>query len=88
VKLLLEEFAETGLPVNAYSIQYTFKNGQTVDAIIHTAGGKVPVIQSFPWKNFARCWMQNRIKKENCSTVFRTDVKNILMLSLKIYCSG
>ena len=41
-------------------------------------------IQSFPWKIFGRCWMQNRIKKRKlqhgCSG--RTS-KNILMLSLK-----
>ncbi|MGH2567446.1 MAG: DNA recombination protein RmuC, partial [Bacteroidota bacterium] len=42
-ELLLEDLLKQVLPVGAYDTQYAFRNGQTVDAIIHTAGGKVPV---------------------------------------------
>ena len=37
-ELLLEDLLKQVLPANAYDIQYTFRNGQTVDAIINTAG--------------------------------------------------
>ncbi|HEY5614380.1 MAG TPA: DNA recombination protein RmuC, partial [Bacteroidota bacterium] len=53
-ELLLEDLLKQVLPVNAFDMQFTFRNGQTVDAIINTAGGKVPVDSKFPLENFRK----------------------------------
>jgi DNA recombination protein RmuC len=75
-ELLLEDLLKQVLPVNAYSIQYTFKNGQTVDAIIHTAGGKVPVDSKFPLENFRKMLdAKSDQEKKTAARLFRSDVK-------------
>jgi DNA recombination protein RmuC len=42
------------LPQDSYELQYGFKNGERVDAVIHTAHGIVPVDAKFPLENFQR----------------------------------
>ncbi len=75
-ELLLEDLLKQVLPANAYDIQYTFRNGQTVDAIINTAGGKVPVDSKFPLENFKKMLdAKSEQEKKTSSRLFRTDVK-------------
>jgi len=75
-ELLLEDLLKQVLPVHAYDIQYTFRNGQTVDAIINTAGGKVPVDSKFPLENFKRIIeTQEEAEKKNAKRKFASDVK-------------
>jgi DNA recombination protein RmuC len=75
-ELLLEDLLKQVLPVNAYNIQYTFRNGQTVDAIINTAGGKVPVDSKFPLENF-RKMLDAKVEQEKktAARLFKSDVK-------------
>lgn len=75
-ELLLEDLLKQVLPANAYDIQYTFRNGHTVDAIINTAGGKVPVDSKFPLENFKKMLdAKSEQEKKTSSRLFRTDVK-------------
>ncbi len=62
--------------MNAYGIQYTFRNGQTVDAIIRTAGGIVPVDSKFPLENFRKMIdAKTEQEKKVATRQFRNDVK-------------
>ena len=75
-ELLLEDLLKQVLPANAYDIQYTFRNGQTVDAIINTAGGKVPVDSKFPLENFRKMIdAKTEQEKKTAARLFKSDVK-------------
>ncbi|MCX6808205.1 MAG: DNA recombination protein RmuC [Candidatus Berkelbacteria bacterium] len=48
----LKELLSQGLPTRYFDIQYTFRSGLTVDAIIHLEAGKIPIDAKFPFENF------------------------------------
>jgi DNA recombination protein RmuC len=75
-ELLLEDLLKQVLPRRAYDIQYAFKSGQIVDAIIHTAGGKVPVDSKFPLENFRKMIdAKAEQEKRTATRTFVADVK-------------
>ena len=47
-ELLLERLLHDALPARAYEIQYTYKDGSRVDAIVRYAGRIVPIDAKFP----------------------------------------
>ncbi len=75
-ELLLEDLLKQVLATGFYETQHTFRNGQTVDAIIHTAGGIVPVDSKFPLENFRKMIeAKNEQEKKLSSRAFVSDVK-------------
>lgn len=50
LKDLLSQF----LPQQSYVLQYVFKNGEKVDALIKTSNGFIPVDAKFPMENFKK----------------------------------
>ena len=52
-ELLLENLLRDRLPPGAYTMQYGFRGGERVDAVVH-AGQLVPVDAKFPLDNYAR----------------------------------
>lgn len=73
---VLKELLAQSLPADTYSLQYSFKNGEKVDAVIKTSHGLIPIDSKFPISNFKRMIeekseeLRNQIKKE-----FVADVK-------------
>lgn len=53
-ELLLERLLADILPADSYSLQYKFKGGETVDAIIRIGGNLVPIDSKFPLEDFER----------------------------------
>lgn len=74
-ELLLEDLLKQVLPVGAYDVQYKFRNGQSVDAVIHTAGGKVPVDSKFPLENFRK--MLEAKSDQEKKAAYRTFVSDV-----------
>jgi DNA recombination protein RmuC len=75
-ELLLEDLLKQVLPANAYDIQYRFKSGQAVDAIIRIANGIVPVDSKFPLENFQKMLeAKSEQEKKTATRLFRIDVK-------------
>ncbi len=75
-ELLLEDLLKQVIPSEYFDIQYRFRNGQTVDAIIKTAGGIVPIDSKFPLENFRKIFeTQVESEKKSYQKTFINDVK-------------
>ena len=64
------------LPPNAYKMQYQFPNGETVDAVIFTKDGIIPVDAKFSLDNYAR--LVNAVderQREELEKAFKNDLK-------------
>ena len=75
-ELLLEDLLKQVLPISAYEMQYRFKNGQAVDAVILLSGGMIPVDSKFPLENFQKMLeAKSDQEKKTAVRMFRSDVK-------------
>lgn len=64
------------LPPDAYKLQYEFKNHDTVDAIIKTKDGIIPVDAKFSLDNYHRAANEeDKTKKEELEKEFKNDLK-------------
>ena len=73
---LLEDLLKQVLPSEHFEMQYHFRNGQAVDAIIKTSNHIVPVDSKFPLENFRKMISaENDADKKNFQKAFLTDVK-------------
>jgi DNA recombination protein RmuC len=78
-ELLLEDLLKQVLPSEHFEMQYKFKNGQTVDAIIKTSEGIVPVDSKFPLENFRKFYeTSNENEKKLFQKSFLSDVKKYI----------
>jgi DNA recombination protein RmuC len=74
-ELLLENLLRDRLPPSAYELQYTFRSGERVDAIIRV-DRLVPVDAKFPLDNFERMVAaDNDVEREQHAKAFGRDVK-------------
>jgi DNA recombination protein RmuC len=72
----LELILSNILPPNAYKLQHQFKNGETVDAVILTKDGSVPVDAKFSLDNYNRVVNEtDELRKEELAKDFRNDLK-------------
>jgi len=53
-ELLLERLLADVLPQDCYSLQYRFRNGETVDAVVQIGKNLVPIDSKFPLEDFER----------------------------------
>lgn len=64
------------LPAGAYEMQYQFKNGETVDAVIHTKDGIICVDSKFSLDNYNRIINEkDELERERLENDFRKDLK-------------
>lgn len=60
---VLKELLKQFLPNHSFELQYTFKSGEKVDAIIKTSGGIIPIDSKFPMENFRKSEKDDSFKK-------------------------
>lgn len=72
---VLRDLLEQVLPKNSFQIQYQFREGQMVDAIIKTKQGLIPIDSKFPMESFQKYIRAKTEEKENCVKEFTRDIK-------------
>src|SRR5687767_4044481 len=74
-ELLLENLLRDRLPPSAYELQYTFRSGERVDAVIRV-DRLVPIDAKFPLDNFERMVeATNDVERQQHEKAFARDVK-------------
>ncbi len=53
-ELMLERLLQDALPASAYEIQYTYRDGSRVDAIVHYGSRNVPIDAKFPAESYTQ----------------------------------
>ena len=75
-ELFLGDLLAQILPPAHYSLQYKFKSGEMVDAVVRIGQNMVPIDSKFPLENFKRHLAEEAVKeKEDLRKKFVTDVK-------------
>lgn len=73
---VLKELLAQHFPPQSYELQYTFKNGERVDALIKTSNGCIPIDSKFPMENFRNMnETTEKNEKEKYRKDFERDVK-------------
>lgn len=72
---LLEDLLKQVLPSTHFEMQYRFRSGDTVDAVIKTSDRLVPVDSKFPLENFRKLTTAPDTEKKTVQRAFVTDVR-------------
>lgn len=73
---ILTDLMAQVLPADAYQTQYRFKTGETVDAVIKTKSGLIPIDSKFPMENFTKLRQaESKKDQEALAKTFAADVK-------------
>jgi DNA recombination protein RmuC len=72
---ILKDLLEQSLPQSNFSLQYQFKEGRIVDAIIKTNQGIIPIDSKFPMENFRRTHDDKEENKKQAKRDFTRDIR-------------
>lgn len=73
---VLKELLSQHFPQGTYLLQYAFKNGERVDAVIKTSQGIIPIDSKFPLENFRKMMKTpDASEKDKAKKEFLRDVK-------------
>lgn len=73
----LQQVLENTMSSNQFSLQYKFKDGEIVDAIIHLDGKILPIDSKFSLENYNRLVEEkDATKREALTRSFKADLKN------------
>lgn len=75
-ELLLDQLLGQILPSKSFTLQYMFKSGEKVDAVISLGDKLVPIDAKFPYENFKKFVnIENEIDQKQYRKIFVSDVK-------------
>jgi len=83
---ILKDFLKQYFPKESFKLQYQFKNGEKVDAVIFSASGIIPIDAKFPLENFKKYLSaKSEEEKESFKKEFINDVKKHIQTIAKKY---
>jgi len=83
---VLKELLSQYFPKSSFELQYTFNNGEKVDAVIKTSQGMIPIDSKFPMENFRRLIKEtDKQAREKIKKEFISDVKKHIQTIAKKY---
>lgn len=83
---ILNDLLKQNFPRESYSLQFTFKNGSKVDAVLKTSSGLIPIDAKFPMENFRKMLHEDSdIEKKKIKKLFLADVKKHIVDISKKY---
>lgn len=72
---VLRDLLQQILPKQNFSLQYQFREGQIVDAVVKTNQGIIPIDSKFPMENFRKMMKESSEAKEKFRKDFLRDIK-------------
>jgi len=83
---LMKELIKQQIPKSNYKLQYSFRSGEKVDAVIKTKNGLIPIDSKFPLENYLKYLKsENEKEKNSYHHQFILDVKKHLQAISKKY---
>ena len=83
---VMKDLLHQMLPKDGYQMQYKFKSGDTVDAVVKTKNGLIPLDSKFPVENYlAAQKAEDQAEKERLQKQFTKDIKNHIDAIAKKY---
>ncbi len=83
---LMTDLMKQQIPKNNFALQYSFRSGEKVDAVIKTHNGMIPIDSKFPVENFLKfVQSENDIEKARAHKDFVSDVKKHIQAIAKKY---
>jgi len=83
---ILRDFLKQYFPKESFKLQYQFKNGEKVDAVVFSSSGIIPIDAKFPLENFKKYLLsQNEEEKNKFKREFVIDVKRHIQSISKKY---
>lgn len=77
---ILTELLSQYFPQDTFQLQYSFKSGEKVDAIIKTSHGMIPIDAKFPLENFRKLYdILEETNKKEALKLFERDVKKHIL---------
>ncbi len=85
-EMVLKDLISQMFPVSSYHLQYAFKSGEKVDAVITTDAGLLPIDSKFPMENFQRMMSEeSKGNQEVLRKSFARDIRAHVMSISKKY---
>lgn len=72
---VMKDLLEQMLPIRSFGLQYTFRSGVKVDAVVRTKNGLIPIDSKFPLENFTKAMKADSGHSEQSLKDFSRDVR-------------